>query len=149
MDGIKAWVLSICLASFAAGILQYLSPQNKHNSVIKLVLTLYILVAAFAPVQSLKYPDTRIAVPEVPAQENIVDTESIIKEQARANIEEQLYEACASKGYPLESLTAVTKDYTVVSVTAVASDSENADAVKSILTSELGEQTVIIVNVGE
>ncbi|NCC06881.1 MAG: hypothetical protein EOM30_02255 [Clostridia bacterium] len=146
MENIKAWVLSICLASFAAGILQYIAPQNSRNSVIKLVLTLYILVAAFAPIQALKYPDTRIALPEVLPQENIVDAESVIKEQTKANIESQLYEICASAGCPLESVDISMKNYEVISVTATAQNSEGAE---NAIKAQLGENTAVYVNSGE
>ena len=53
MEQIRAWVLAVCFACIAAGILGQLSSSRTRFSVIKLILTLYILITAFAPLQSL------------------------------------------------------------------------------------------------
>ncbi|MEG1269984.1 MAG: hypothetical protein RSD54_01555, partial [Ruthenibacterium sp.] len=59
METIKAWTLSVCMACIIAGLLTQFTPAKSKFSVIKLVLTLYILITAFTPLQMLRYPDTR------------------------------------------------------------------------------------------
>ena len=44
MEQIRAWVLAVCFACIAAGILGQLSSSRTRFSVIKLILTLYILI---------------------------------------------------------------------------------------------------------
>lgn len=50
----REWTLAVCFACVLCGILQQLSSNRSRISVINLVLTLYILITAFAPLQSLQ-----------------------------------------------------------------------------------------------
>ncbi len=49
MQNIREWALAVCMACIALGILQQFVNVKGNFSVIKLVMTLYILITAFAP----------------------------------------------------------------------------------------------------
>ncbi len=49
MEVIKQWALTVCMACIALGILGQFVNVKTNFSVIKLVITLYILITAFAP----------------------------------------------------------------------------------------------------
>ena len=97
MELMKAWALSICMACIVAGILQQIAPARARFSVIKLVLTLYILVSAFAPLQSLRDLDTNVDVPRLQAQTETVDTVALVAAQAENSLSQTLTEACQDK----------------------------------------------------
>ena len=56
MDALRGWTLSVCLACVAAGIVQHLTGARTKEPVIKLVLSLYILITALAPLKPVSYP---------------------------------------------------------------------------------------------
>lgn len=97
MEWIKAWTLSICMACIVAGILQQIAPARARFSVIKLVLTLYILVSAFAPLQALRHEGLDFAAPRLHLEAETVDTAALVAAQAEESLTQALAEACQGK----------------------------------------------------
>ena len=129
MEFIKGWTLAVCMACIAAGILQHFAARHERFSVIKLVLTLYILITAFAPLQALRYPLTRMDLPAV-ATVQPVDTQALILQQAQASLETTLVQECSAQGVALDfvavTLTPTDSGTVVEQVVYTAQDSAAA-----------------------
>ena len=107
MQYVREWTLAVCMACVMAGILQFLAPEKGKSSVIKLVLTLYILVTAFTPLTALRYPETRLDLPLAAAadvQQDTPDTQALAEEQARHALAVSIAQACASKGLSVHNV---------------------------------------------
>lgn len=97
MGTLRLWALSVCFACVAAGILQRLAATKGRLSVIKLVLTLYILVTALAPLHAMS-GETTFSLPAAPAAGETVDAGALALEQAQQALSAQLSAAMAEHG---------------------------------------------------
>lgn len=116
MEQIRAWVLAVCFACIAAGILGQLSSSRTRFSVIKLILTLYILITAFAPLQSLGDGHVTFDIPEAPQTVQAPDTEAMVLNTVCTRLEDTVRSALAENGIA----------YTEVDV-ALGADSETVE----------------------
>ena len=97
MEQIRAWVLAVCFACIAAGILGQLSSSRTRFSVIKLILTLYILITAFAPLQSLGDGHVTFDIPEAPQTVQAPDTEAMVLNTVCTRLEDTVRSACGER----------------------------------------------------
>lgn len=106
MQLVKAWALAVCMACAAAGLLQQLVPAKGKTSVIKLVLTLYILVTAFTPLAALRYPETRLTVPVLPENSTLTapDTRVLVMDEAERTLAETVRAACEARGLSVQNV---------------------------------------------
>ena len=104
MEQIRAWALSVCFACIAAGIVQQLSASRARFSVIKLVLTLYILITAFAPLKNIGETQVFSSIPDAGEAAQTVDTQALVLEQAAHNLEQTLLTSFSAKGISVESV---------------------------------------------
>lgn len=114
MEIIKAWALSVCMACIVAGMLHQFTQTKSKYSVIKLVLTLYILITAFTPLQMLRYPDTRFEIPVLLPIQDEIDTQTLLAAQTQKILERTIVKACDAAQCPISSAT--------VSIVQTASD---------------------------
>ncbi|MEG1381994.1 MAG: hypothetical protein RSC73_07095 [Ruthenibacterium sp.] len=105
MEIIKAWTLSVCMACVIAGILCQFTQAKSKFSVIKLVLTLYILITAFTPLQMLRYPDTRFDIPVLAPVETEIDTNILLAAHTQKILERTVQRACKEAQCPIVSCT--------------------------------------------
>ncbi len=95
MDTLKDWAFSVCMACIVVGLLQQFSSSRTNFSVIKLVLTLYILITAFAPITHMQTID--IQLPDIDEENTYVtqiDTQGLIVSQTRQTLEEDIINYC-------------------------------------------------------
>lgn len=149
MEALRQWTMTVCMACIVAGILQQLSGGKSQFSVIKLVLTLYILITAFAPIQAFKYPETRMTTP-VLADAAPIDTQALIVQSAQKNLAETVTAACMAGGCPVESATVqLVQENGMVTVTGVTltltSETDTQKATQLAL-SALGAQVPVTIN---
>ena len=97
MDSIRLWALSVCFACVAAGMLQRIAAAHGRLSVIKLVLTLYILITALAPLHTLS-SEVSFTLPAAPAVEDAVDPRALALDQARQTLAAQFGEVLRGQG---------------------------------------------------
>lgn len=109
METIRLWALSVCFACVAAGILQRIAAARGRLSVIKLVLTLYILITALAPLHTLS-SEVSFTLPAAPAAEDAVDPQALVLDQARQKLAAQF--SAALQGQSLNA--AVDVELTVI-----------------------------------
>ncbi|MEG2286586.1 MAG: hypothetical protein RSC00_01645 [Ruthenibacterium sp.] len=151
MEIVKQWTLSVCMACLVAGILQQFTASRTRFSVIKLVLTLYILVTAFAPLQAMRYPETRMSMPVV-AQMTPVDTDALILEAARKNLTETITMACAAGGCAVSEvqvhLSVNDGMVTVTGVTLQIPDTANEEKAKLLALDALGSNVPVALQRG-
>ena len=57
MELIRRWVLVLCVSAVLASVLQSVLPEKGSFSVIKLVLSLYILITLISPVREFSAAD--------------------------------------------------------------------------------------------
>lgn len=152
MDFIKQWALALCMACVAAGILQHFAVKTERFSVIKLVLTLYILVTAFTPLQALRYPETRY-LPDLPASAPVeagVDTDALVLARAEQSLAGTLREACAAANAPLSEIrVALANTEAGVAVREVGftpQDVSQSEAAQNAIRTVVGTQVAITQN---
>ena len=121
MEQIRAWVLAVCFACIAAGILGQLSSSRTRFSVIKLILTLYILITAFAPLQSLGDGHVTFDIPEAPQTVQAPDTEAM-------------------------ALDADSETVEVADVTVIVPGGTDVSGVEDVVTKALGTHVPVTVN---
>lgn len=97
MESFKQWMMTVCLACVTAGILQMLTGTKKQVSGIKLVLALYILVTALAPISGLSVSWHMSEAAQTDAVEP-VDTQQEILLVASQALCAQLCEDLAEQG---------------------------------------------------
>lgn len=93
MELIRRWVLVLCVSAVLASVLQSVLPEKGSFSVIKLVLSLYILITLISPVREFSAAD--LSLPLEQAQTAYVQadlTESILGQA------EQKLEATVRRG---------------------------------------------------
>lgn len=103
MEQLKAWALSVCMACVATAILQQIAGGKAKFSVIKMVATLYILVVSLTPLQALRYPDTRLTLPQTAAASS-VDTDAYVLSKTKTLLQQQLIEACSAAQCPVQEV---------------------------------------------
>lgn len=150
MEQIRAWVLSVCFACIAAGVLQQLSSSRARFSVIKLVLTLYILITAFAPLQSLGDGHVAFDIPETPQTVQVPDTQALVLDTARAQLEDAVRGALAENGVACTdadvTLETGSGAVEVAGVTVTVPAGTDAAYVEDVVVKALGTQAPITVN---
>lgn len=100
MEPIRHWALSVCFACVAAGILGQLSCARKRFSVIKPVLTLYILAIAFAPLREGWTVSLPVRLPDAPVSVSVPDTQTPVLRQAEAGLSDALRTALDEASMP-------------------------------------------------
>lgn len=95
----------MCLACVAAGVLQQVTAARGRFSVIKLVLTLYILITAFGPVTQLR-EGVHLPQPAArPAQAGI-DVETLAVQDASRRLEKSVADTLRANGIAPVRVTA-------------------------------------------
>ena len=126
MEQIRAWVLAVCFACIAAGILGQLSSSRTRFSVIKLILTLYILITAFAPLQSLGDGHVTFDIPEAPQTVQAPDTEAMVLNTVALDADSETVE--------------------VADVTVIVPGDTDVSGVEDVVTKALGTHVPVTVN---
>lgn len=147
MNNFQQWALTICCAGVGTGIIRAICVQEKKNSVIKAVLTLYILVLVFAPIKNLRLPELDWEVNTV--QPVAVNAQALALQTAQSEVENTLYTALAAQEITAE-----------VTVTLQAQADGNVDVqqvvvrtghiyteeqIKEVISKELSADTLITV----
>lgn len=97
MEQIRAWVLAVCFACIAAGILGQLSSSRTRFSVIKLILTLYILITAFARCKAWAKGHVRSTFRKRRRQWQAPDTEAMVLNTVCTRLEDTVRSALAEE----------------------------------------------------
>ena len=136
MEQIRAWVLAVCFACIAAGILGQLSSSRTRFSVIKLILTLYILITAFAPLQSLGDGHVTFDIPEAPQTVQAPDTEAMVLNTVCTRLEDTVRSALDADSETVE----------VADVTVIVPGGTDVSGVEDVVTKALGTHVPVTVN---
>ena len=145
MEQIRAWVLAVCFACIAAGILGQLSSSRTRFSVIKLILTLYILITAFAPLQSLGDGHVTFDIPEAPQTVQAPDTEAMVLNTVCTRLEDTVRSALAENGMDV-ALGADSETVEVADVTVIVPGGTDVSGVEDVVTKALGTHVPVTVN---
>lgn len=150
MEQIRAWVLAVCFACIAAGILGQLSSFRTRFSVIKLILTLYILITAFAPLQSLGDGHVTFDIPEAPQTVQAPDTEAMVLNTVCTRLEDTVRSALAENGIAYTevdvALDADSETVEVADVTVIVPGGTDVSGVEDVVTKALGTHVPVTVN---
>ena len=150
MEQIRAWVLAVCFACIAAGILGQLSSSRTRFSVIKLILTLYILITAFAPLQSLGDGHVTFDSPEAPQTVQAPDTEAMVLNTVCTRLEDTVRSALAENGIAYTevdvALGADSETVEVADVTVIVPGGTDVSGVEDVVTKALGTHVPVTVN---
>ena len=141
MEQIRAWVLAVCFACIAAGILGQLSSSRTRFSVIKLILTLYILITAFAPLQSLGDGHVTFDIPEAPQTVQAPDTEAMVLNTVCTRLEDTVRSALAENGIAYTEV-----DVALDAVTVIVPGGTDVSGVEDVVTKALGTHVPVTVN---
>ncbi len=136
MEIIQDWALSVCMACICVGVLQQFTTNKTNFSVIKLVLSLYILITAFAPLGNTSEinADFTYNLPEV--SDAALNTDDLILQAAHHNINETLFKAVQATSENVQSVNAavhVTDNYmyvTSVEITLAEETVQSTDTQK-------------------
>ncbi len=102
MEAVRQWALSVCMACICVGILQQFTQNRSNFSAIKLILTLYVLVTAFAPFNSINLNSASIQIPTISQSNEQIDTGQIIFDQTYQNLCNMIIDACDSNSVPIK-----------------------------------------------
>lgn len=104
MEGLKSWVLALCISAVAASLLQGLLPEKKAFSGIKLVVSLYILVTLLSPIKAFSAAQLRAAWELPAAPLTAGDADGAILRQAEGRLEELLADRFVGQGLQVEKV---------------------------------------------
>lgn len=154
MSAVRGWALAICMACIVVGILQRLCAEEKRFSVIKLILTLYILITAFAPLQSLRYARVDIHLPVAANVQDVsMDTNAAMMQTGRQSLEQTIKVKCEEAGISVSGVSVALTDakgsveVKSVDVTILKEAGANEDAVRRAVSELLGVDTQIAVQI--
>lgn len=139
MEGISQWLIGVCMACAAAGLLERLCDTRQKKSVIKLVLTLYILVSVFPSTWQKADWEFSWDASALPESAATYDPYQSAAQQAGQQLSEQYSE---KYGVPVEVRVQVQEDHALVQSVEVTAD-EAFDEIRKALQTELGEQVPI------
>lgn len=149
MEQLRAWTLSFCFACVVAGLLGQLSSERNRFSVIKLVLALYIVTAALAPLQG----EARPSAPTLPAAEAAQiapapDPQALAVQQAQQTLADAVGQALSREGIAHSAIAVrlFVRDGSleVEQVTVTAPPGQNADAVRKTIARALGADVPVV-----
>ncbi len=143
MDSLRQWALNLCLVCVASGLLGHLSGGQSKKPVIKFVLTLYILVTAFVPLDSLRAPAAAFAAASSLQPMEAPDTVGLALAQAQQLLSEDL---SRRMGAPISvTLAQNGQEVYAQSAVLVLEGQGSAAELEWALRRELGEQVEITV----
>lgn len=146
MEQLRAWTLSFCFACIVAGLLGQFSTGQKRFSVIKLVLALYILTAALAPLQSgerVQSPRLAGAAPAAAAP----DTGALVIAQVETQLAKTIGQALTQAGIAHRAVwvrLAQGSETIEVERVCVTASPEQEDAVRQTVTSVIGAPVPVV-----
>lgn len=119
-------------------------------SVIKLILTLYILITAFAPLQSLGDGHVTFDIPEAPQTVQAPDTEAMVLNTVCTRLEDTVRSALAENGIAYTevdvALDADSETVEVADVTVIVPGGTDVSGVENVVTKALGTHVPVTVN---
>ncbi len=134
MEAVRQWALSVCMACICVGILQQFSQNRSNFSVIKLVLTLYILVTAFAPLNNFQLAEINLSIPAITQESEVIDTKQIIYNQTKFSVTNMIIDACAANNLHIKdvnvNMTLNNDNISIIDVELIVN--ENTDVNKAI-----------------
>lgn len=146
MDALRGWTLSVCLACVAAGIVQHLTAAKSKEPVIKLVLSLYILITALAPLKQWSVSTADFLPQDALAATAPIDTQSLAVIGAGEALSQTLDEAFTREGLICQvemELFAADGQVQVQRVTVTGEVDENT--ARGIVRQELGAEVPVSV----
>ena len=127
-----------------------LSSSRTRFSVIKLILTLYILITAFAPLQSLGDGHVTFDIPEAPQTVQAPDTEAMVLNTVCTRLEDTVRSALAENGIAYTevdvALDADSETVEVADVTVIVPGDTDVSGVEDVVTKALGTHVPVTVN---
>lgn len=149
MEQLRAWVLSLCFACLACGILQHLSASRARFSVIKLVLTLYILLTALTPLQSAAGLYRMPEIPDIAQPAQTIDSQDMLLDATRKNLEQAVVQSLAEQGITdvAVQLTLAHDDTSITVTDVILTPARTADAepAATVVTQMFGTDTTVTV----
>lgn len=144
MEGLSQWLIGVCMACTAAGLLERLCDTRQKKSVIKLVLTLYILVSVFP--SSWQKEDWQFSwqTSQQPEPTAAYDPYASAAQQAGRQLSEQYSE---KYGVPITVHVEVQQDHALVQSVEVTAE-ETFDEIRRDLWEELGQDVPITRSAG-
>lgn len=150
MDVLRAWTLSFCFACIVAGLMGRISSERNRFPVIKLVLALYILTAAFLPLRAageaqlpaLSPAAKAVSAPDAP------DIQALTLEAAQRELSGQIARALDGAGIKYRSvdvrLARDGQEVTVERVTIAIAPGQNADGARRAVARAMGAETPVV-----
>jgi len=126
MEALRHWALVLCISAVLASALQSALPEKGTFSVIKLVLSLYILVTLVSPLRQFGIGDLELSLPQVQETAAAADLSAEVLAQAASSLERTLGSALAADGLRAEK----------VAVTLALDEKNNAVLTAVTVTSE-------------
>lgn len=147
MDALRAWTLSFCFACIVAGLMGRISSERDRFPVIKLVLALYILTAAFLPLRAAgeaELPALAFAAQAMPAP----DVQVLALEAAQRELSDQIARALAAAGIECRSvdvrLARSGQEVAVERVTVGVAPGQKADGARQVVARAMGAEVPVV-----
>ncbi len=132
MQSVREWALAVCFACIALGILQQFVNIKGNFSVIKLVMTLYILITAFAPINF--NDDISIDLNNYYNEENIeMNSQELVLNTTKINLQQKILQELQANNVIVNgvSVNLNTEDYlSISSVTIYVSSQTDIESAK-------------------
>lgn len=106
MTAIRGWAYTLCIASVLLGVLQGILPVKNLSSVIKLVLSLYILLLLMAPAQSYAQQGFQLSWDlNLQDETQSIDLTQAIARQTESILQQNILQQMTQAGVPPQSVS--------------------------------------------
>ena len=147
MEALRSWTLSFCFACIVAGLMGRISSERNRFSVIKLVLALYILTAAFLPLRAGGRASLPALAPAAQAMPS-PDVQALALDAARRELSGQVERALSAAGVAYRfvdvQLTCGGEEVEVERVTVGVSPVQKTDGAHEAVARAMGAEVPIV-----
>ncbi len=132
MQNIREWVLAVCMACIALGILQQFVNVKGNFSVIKLVMTLYILITAFAPLNLTQ--EINIDLDDYFEEQNYeLTSQELVLNMAQLNLSQEILNVYTQNDVSVKDVKVYLENEDNISISSISIyASEQTDTQKAV-----------------
>ncbi len=132
MQNIREWALAVCMACIALGILQQFVNIKGNFSVIKLVMTLYILITAFAPLNLTQ--DINIEFEDFYDEQSLeLNSQASVLEMVNNNLKQEILNEYAQNNVSVEDVHVQLENENSISISSIIIyANEQTDEIKAL-----------------